>query len=48
MPRLWPRALIVLVVAALWACAALAAANFPALTGKNATPATKPAPEAGG
>jgi uncharacterized protein len=34
MPRLWPRALIVLLVAALWACAALAAANFPPLTGR--------------
>src|ERR1700728_3410775 len=34
MPRLWPRALIVLLVAALWACAALAAAAFPALTGR--------------
>src|SRR5580693_10540034 len=34
MPRLWPRALIVLLVAALWACAALAAATFPALTGR--------------
>jgi uncharacterized protein len=34
MPRLWLRALIVLVVAALCAAAALAAANFPALTGR--------------
>jgi uncharacterized protein len=34
MPRLWPRALIVLLVAALWAVAALAAANFPPLTGR--------------
>ena len=34
MPRLWPRTLIVLLVAALWAGAALAAANFPPLTGR--------------
>ena len=34
MLRLWPRALIVLFVAALCAGAALAAANFPALTGR--------------
>src|ERR1700734_4519475 len=34
MPRLWPRALIVLLVAGLWACAALPAATFPALTGR--------------
>jgi uncharacterized protein len=34
MPRLWPRTLIVLLVAALWAAAALAAANFPPLTGR--------------
>jgi uncharacterized protein len=34
MPRLWPRALIVLLVTALWAAAALAAANFPPLTGR--------------
>ena len=34
MPRLWPRTLIVLVIAALWAGAALAAANFPPLTGR--------------
>ena len=33
MPRLWPRTLIVLLVA-LWAGAALAAANFPPLTGR--------------
>ncbi len=34
MPRLWPRALVVLIVAALCAGIALAAANFPALTGR--------------
>ena len=34
MPRLWPRTLIVLLVAALWTVAALAAANFPPLTGR--------------
>jgi uncharacterized protein len=34
MPRLWLRALIVLIVAALCAAAALAAANFPPLTGR--------------
>jgi uncharacterized protein len=34
MPRLWPRALIVLFVAALWAAAALAAPGFPPLTGR--------------
>jgi uncharacterized protein len=34
MPRLWLRPLFVLVVAALWAAAALAAANFPPLTGR--------------
>src|SRR5271163_3842717 len=34
MPRLWPRALIVLLVAALWASLALAAPNFPPLTGR--------------
>jgi len=34
MRRLWPRALMVLLVAALWAGAALAAANFPPLTGR--------------
>jgi uncharacterized protein len=34
MPRHWPRALIVLVVAALWAAAALAAVGFPPLTGR--------------
>jgi uncharacterized protein len=34
MPRPWPRALIVLLVAALWASAALAAATFPPLTGR--------------
>ena len=34
MPRLWPRALIVLLLAALWTGAALAAANFPPLTGR--------------
>ena len=34
MPRLWPRALIVLLVAVVWAFAALAAANFPPLTGR--------------
>jgi uncharacterized protein len=34
MPRLWPRTLIVLLVAALWVSAALAAANFPPLTGR--------------
>ena len=34
MPRLWPRTLIVLAVAALWAFAALAAADFPPLTGR--------------
>ncbi len=39
MPCLWPRALIVLLVAALWASAALAAANFPPLTGTGGGPA---------
>jgi uncharacterized protein len=34
MLRLWPRALIVLLVGALWAGAALAAASFPPLTGR--------------
>jgi len=34
MPRPWPRTLIVLLVAALWAGAALAALNFPPLTGR--------------
>src|ERR1700689_3000934 len=41
MPRLWPRAsfvwpqaLVVALLAALWASAALAAANFPPLTGR--------------
>jgi uncharacterized protein len=34
MLRLWPRPLIVLLVAALWAGLALAAANFPPLTGR--------------
>src|SRR5579863_4039179 len=34
MPRLWPRALIGALVVALWVSAALAAANFPALTGR--------------
>src|ERR1700733_235332 len=34
MPRFWPRTLIVLLVAALWAGAALAGANFPPLTGR--------------
>jgi uncharacterized protein len=34
MPRLWPPTLIVLLVTALWAGAALAAANFPPLTGR--------------
>ena len=34
MPRPWPRTLIVLAVAALWAFAALAAADFPPLTGR--------------
>src|ERR1700677_4055987 len=41
MPRLWPRtsfvwpqALVVALLAALWACAALAAADFPPLTGR--------------
>jgi uncharacterized protein len=34
MPRLWLRALIVLVVAALCAAVALAATNFPPLTGR--------------
>jgi uncharacterized protein len=34
MTRLWPRAAIVLIVAALWAGDALAAANFPPLTGR--------------
>jgi uncharacterized protein len=34
MPRLWPRALVVLLVTALWAAHALAAANFPPLTGR--------------
>jgi uncharacterized protein len=34
MPRLWPRALIAALVAALWVGAALAAANFPPLTGR--------------
>jgi uncharacterized protein len=33
MPRLWPRAFVLLIVA-LWAFAALAAANFPPLTGR--------------
>ncbi|HEX9167701.1 MAG TPA: YgcG family protein [Roseiarcus sp.] len=34
MLRLWPRALIAALVAALWVGAALAAANFPPLTGR--------------
>jgi uncharacterized protein len=34
MLRLWPRALILLLVGALWAGAALAAASFPPLTGR--------------
>ena len=34
MLRLWPRPLIVLLIAALWAGVALAAANFPPLTGR--------------
>src|SRR5215475_14006114 len=34
MPRFWPRALIFLLVATVWDGAALAAANFPALTGR--------------
>jgi uncharacterized protein len=34
MPRLWPRALIGLLLAAVWAGAVLAAANFPPLTGR--------------
>ena len=34
MPRLWPRALVAALVAALWVGAALAAASFPPLTGR--------------
>src|SRR5271163_2510796 len=34
MPRLWPRALIGALIAALWVGAALAAASFPPLTGR--------------
>jgi uncharacterized protein len=34
MLRLWPRALVAALIAALWAAAALAAANFPPLTGR--------------
>jgi len=34
MPRLWPQTLIGALVAALWVAAALAAANFPPLTGR--------------
>src|SRR5271154_912669 len=34
MPRLWPRALIGALIAALWVGAALAAASYPPLTGR--------------